>query len=90
MLDAVPPIAAAGEGAANDRRRHKTGREGCLLLGRLAILRLGLGDILNLFFHRGEQGEQGEVRRPRDRRFLRRRRSGGLFARRRFTLWIYL
>ena len=61
-----------------------------MLLGRLVVLRLGLGNIFNLFFHRGEQGEQREVRRPRGGRFLHGRRSGGLFARRRFTLWIYL
>ena len=61
-----------------------------MLLGSSLVLRLGLGDILNLFLYRREQGEQREVRRPRGGRFLRRRRSGGLFARRRFTLWIYL
>ncbi len=84
MLDAVRPIAAAGEGAPNDRRRYKTGWGGRVLLNGLLFLRLGLGNILNLFLHRGEQAEQREVR-------LRRRRSGGLFARRWFfALWIYL
>ena len=32
--------------------------------------RLSLGDILNLFLYRREQGEQREVRRPRGGRFL--------------------
>lgn len=55
-----------------------------MLLDCLLFLRLGLGDILNLFLHRGEQAEQREVR-------FRKRRSDGLFARRWFfTLWIYL
>ena len=42
-------IPAAGEGAANDRIRHLTSREGSLLLGCLLFLRLGLCNILNLF-----------------------------------------
>ena len=84
MLNTVRPVAAAGESAANDRRRHKTGWGGRMLLDCLLFLRLGLGDILNLFLHRGELAEQREVR-------FRKRRSDGLFARRWFfTLWIYL
>ena len=50
-----------------------------MLLGRLVVLRLGLGNILNLVLYRGEQGEQREVRCPRDGRFLHL-----------CTLWIYL
>lgn len=84
MLNAVVLVTAAGESAANNCGRYKTDRDGGMLLNGLLFLRLSLGDILNLFLHRGEQAEQREVR-------FRRRRSGGLFARRLFiTLWIYL
>ena len=55
-------VASASEGVANDRLRHLSGRKGGLLLGCPLVLCLGLGDILNLFLYRREQGEQRKVR----------------------------
>ena len=89
-LNAVLLVAAAGEGAANDRRLHLTGRSRRMLLGCPPVLLLGFGNTFNLFLHRGEQGEQREVRQPRGRRFLHRRRNGGLFAHRLLLFLIYL
>ena len=83
MLNAVILVASTGEGTANDRRWHQGGCGGCILRNPLTFFCLDLGNRLYLLLHRGEQTEQREVR-PR------RRRSGGLFARR-FTLFlIYL
>ena len=64
-----------------------------MLLDCPLVLRLGLDNILNLFLYRREQGEQREVRHRRGRRFrrfFRRRRNGGLPARRLLPLRIYL
>ncbi len=72
-------------GLGRSTSRPSAGRRGTFC-GLLIFLRLCLGDILNLFLYRGEQGEQRKVRRPRGERFLRRRRSGGLSARRLFIL----
>ena len=82
-LNAVLSIAAAGEGAANDRIRHPVNKIKGLLLGRLLFLCPGLDNILNLFLHSGKQIET-------DRRRFHRRRNGGLFTRRLFILLIYL
>ena len=77
-------ITAGGKGAANDRRRHMTDRGGRVLLGGLLFLGLGLGDVLNLFLHRGEQIELKCLGN------LRRYRNSGLSARRLLVLLIYL
>jgi len=54
-----------------------------MLLRRLPLLRLSLSDILDLFLYCGEQIELREVK-------LRRRRNGGLPARRFILFLIYL
>ncbi len=65
-----------------------------MLLRRLPFLCLSLGDILDLFLYRGEQVElkRGRFCRRRFRRGgrFRRRRSGGLSARRFILFLIYL
>ena len=83
MLNAVLLIAPAGEGAAYNRFRHLTGREGHLLLCRLPFLRLNWDNIFNLFLYGRKELELNGGK-------FRRRENGGLFARRLFALWIYL
>ncbi len=84
-------VAAAGEGAASHRVRHRPNRDDGLLLKRLPFLYLGLGDALHLLLHRGEQMELGEVGAFRLRFFIVRRcGNGGLSARRLFLSLIYL
>ena len=83
MLNAVLPVAPAGEGAAYNRFRHLTGREGHLLLCRLPFLHLNLDHIFNLFLYGGKELELSGGK-------SRRRENGGLFARRLCALWIYL
>lgn len=78
--DAVPFVAAAGEGASDHRIRYPAGRRGGaqFLLGFLC-----LGNGFNLLFHGGEQGKLYD-------NGLCRRRNGGLFARRLLVFLIYL
>lgn len=83
-------VAAAGEGAANHRVRHRLSREDGLLLNYPPFLGLGLGDVLHLLLHRGEQMKLGEVRAFRLWFWIvRRRRNGGPFARRLCLILIY-
>ncbi|MCD7888054.1 MAG: hypothetical protein LUG44_10685, partial [Clostridiales bacterium] len=76
----VSLIAAAGEGAPDNGIRHFSGGNygAEFLLGFLHM-----GDGFNLLFHGGEQGKLRKCR-------FRRRRNGGLFARRRLVILIYL
>ena len=90
MLNRMVFVTAAGEGTANDRLWHLTGKERSLLLDGPLFLCLHLGNILNLFLHRGEQIELERGRFRRRRGSLYRRRNGGLFARRLFFLLVYL
>ena len=87
----MPVVAAAGEGAANHRVRHRLSGDNGLLLKRLPFLCLGLGDALHLLLHRGEQMELGEGGAFRLRfHIVRRRGNGGLSARRLCLILIYL
>ena len=95
MFNTMCLVATAGKSAANNRRRHKTGWGGDVLLDRLLFLRLRLGNIFNLFLHGGKQVELSGRKFRSCRGFLcrrrfHRRRNGGLSARRLFILWIYL
>ena len=91
-LNAVPAVAAAGEDAVYHRVRYAMDRRSVNF--RLPLfLRLGLGNGLHLFLHRGEQAEPGQFRRGGFFGLsfrLRGRGSGGLFARRFPLLLIYL
>ena len=96
MLNRMVFVTAAGEGTANDRLWHLTGKERSLLLRYLLFLCLNLGDILKLFLYSGKQlelrgGKYCSCWGGLCRRRFRRRRNGGLSARRLFlVLWIYL
>ena len=87
----MPVIAAAGEGAANHRVRHRLNRDDGLLLNCLPFFSLGLGNALHLLLHWGKQMELREVGAFRLRfHIIRRRRNGGLSARRLCLILIYL
>ena len=86
-LNAMRVITATGQGAVCHSIRDA--KNGQLHLSLPQFLHLGLGDVLDLFLHRGKQVERN------GRSFLGggwnlRQRNGGLFARRLPVLLIYL